>query len=343
MPPKKSSGRKRTYRKRRYYRKRSYRLPAKRSYSRYTKAIANTRSQALLLVDPWLAAHKGVKIPDADSTASIALTITENFVLGMTNNTTGTITGYGAALRIYPVPWTKNDTLADGELTLAGFFNAADPIDWAATAVQSPQWIALDENVSRIRTVNYGVKLSYMGNRDTNRGLATVTLGHSGLTGAPFGPNDVVTMKKSFALGSLNCAVVGRKVSNQAYDYIDVDFSSPSLAEYSTLIENFETVNVFIEGADEDSKVLCELTWNIECLPLHGTLASAVASKPAYNNPKVVSMGHQLEHVIDPISSGGVVGGVMGMMYGGMVGMPTEGAILGGAIGSSIGRGFSNF
>lgn len=249
-------------------------------------AFRQPSQAALLLVHPFYAANKGVKYPDADSSASIPITI--RAVRSIPVDTVGTL--YGGALRVFPAPFMQ--------AAAGAVINAAGEItdyDWStATLNTAADWVAYRANFRAYRVVNFGVKLSYTGNTETDGGRYTIqTFSWGSTTSGPIRPDDTTIWATRGAIKDLKGQVFEpRSLSIERLHYEPVNVATPT-TEIAEFADSWEAIIIAIE-ASSDQPVTAEIVWNLECLPTYDAITSAIASPAAPDQMHVLAQSSNL-------------------------------------------------
>jgi len=295
--------------------------PLRSRNSAMARSFALEKTAAKMLLHPFKGAYKGLKYPDADSSASVPLTIRHIFTITPGDIGSGTATGHAAAVRILPTGDTQipsvianNDA---GDLTVTTW---ADPVRVA-------DWASYDGNFSRYRVINYGIRVMYMGDSETSKGKFSILVHPYGAGTAPLNSNTNVTYMKTLPIKDLKGLVIEpRRISGEALHYEPtVAFGT---AGYVTLEDCWEVCTLFVENASTTSQpVVLELIWNMELLPGNGAVSSAVSSPALPDLPHIMNavstLGAQLDRVISALSEGAkndgpnlmsVIGGIAGSM-----------------------------
>lgn len=314
------------------YKKGGYRtgFKVKSRNSAMSRSFGIEAKAARLLLHPFKGAYKGLKYPDSDSSASVPLTIRHLLTLTPSDtDTSGSASSANAAaIRILPTGdyqlVATQTSSVNGEMLVLTW---TDP-------QRVPDWTTYDGSFSKYRLINYGYKLHYIGNDETNSGKYTIMVHPYGAGTVPLNSNSTVTYSKSGAIKDLRGLIVEpRRISVEAMHYEPVVVFGQT--GYVTLDDAWEMSTLFLEAASTTAQpVAIELIWNFECLPGNGSLSSAVASPALPDLPhimnKVTDLGTNMDRCQPANSSAGQNSG------------PNLAAIIGQAVSMAAGYGLSS-
>lgn len=268
--------------------------------SAMARSFALQKEAASLLLHPFKGAYKGLKYPDADSSASVPITVRHLYTLTPTDMSGGvTQTGSGVALRV----------LASGDyvkpsayVTGAGHEDGTVQVNTWDTAERVPDWTSYDGQFSKYRVVNFGIRCYYIGNDETNAGKVTFQCHPYGAGSAPNTSATTATYSKTVAVKDLKGIIVEpRRMSIEAMHYEAV---TPPGVGWINWDDAWEALTIFYENGNVAGQPLSiEMVWNFECLPGNGVISSGVASPALPNIPHILNQLSTLGATLDRVQA----------------------------------------
>jgi len=252
---------------------------------------ASSRAADMLL-HPFYGAGKGLKYPDADSSASVPITIRTHTTITQINGGSGV---FGGMTRVMPAPvivqYPSATVNTAGNITAAG----------AVAQGRATDWNAYDANFRSYRVVNFGVKVTYIGDSETDGGRYTIACSNYGnSSSAPLLSTQTSLWRKSGAIKDLKGMVIEpRRISIEALHYEPVGTDDNEIAEFA---DSWEMFTIWVENT-KGNPVSLECVWNLECLPFGNDLSSAVATSALLDVPSLMTMvsnkGQQLDRAVN--------------------------------------------
>ena len=300
-----SKAKKRTYRRKAPY---ARRYSSSTGYSRHNRALAllagQRRHQVRLLTEPFYAADRGAKIPDADSSASIPVTVRHTHIITPAN-ATASATAAAAALRIMPnceyVALTSSGSAPSADEFQADVSGKVTASAWGSSSTFKTvtQWQSFRSNFSRVRTVNYGARFTYIGNSDLNSGYITYMLSAGDHTAEPDTSDASVSYRRQERYAEAKADEVRPRRLSSEFEYDD----QTAFDTGASLNGKWEHITCFVEGAALTSTqpLLVEMVWNLECLPGSGTLGALAASEPARQQPSLIKAASDITRNAEPV------------------------------------------
>jgi len=214
------------------------------------------------LTDPFCDAARGSRIPDDDSAPSVPVTLKTVFTLG--TDATGS-----AALKIRPQP---SSTMAP-----ASAISGTTVTTWGPHTAMT-DYTALAASFSQYRMVSYGVRIYPIVAPTAQSGtLRVITMPENSPTGVNLGGGmwEAVT---SVALSEADVHWVGKPQGTTWKEYIPI-----------ANVSDFSHLDILLQGGPAStSTYVVEITMNMECLVVIGSIVSAVAKPGAPSNPRVL-------------------------------------------------------
>lgn len=243
-----------------------------------TPRYGASEKAANMLLHPFYGAGKGLKYPDADSSASVPITIRTHTTITQIDGTSGL---YGGLTRVTPAPMIIQFPSAS--------VNTAGNITAVGTSVdgRATDWNTYDANFRAYRVINFGVKVTYIGDSETDGGRYTIAC-HNYATqdSTPLYSGSTATWKKSGAIKDLKGLVVEpRRISIEALHYEPVGSNADEIAEFH---DSWECFTIWVENT-KGNPVALECVWNLECLPIGNDLSAAVATSALMDVPSLMT------------------------------------------------------
>lgn len=256
-------------------------------------AVANAdhAQYAHALVNPFSAEARGVKLPDDDSTRSVAIQLKWGW--SFHSDTNGRV-----AESVSPEPLAATQ---GGNSIGSGVVNT-----WN-TATSSPNATELSNAFSRFRIVSWGVRLIPLIEPTKQKGyVRVITTPADPTTGAFTTSGGFFEEVHDFPVANCDVHWVSKPIGNGYKAYIPLGDRA-----------SWETVVIYGSGLEPSVNNIfrVEITFNLECEMAIGSITGAISSRAADHNPRVLLAADHARNRVKNTHQGGRPG-VMSRLWG---------------------------
>lgn len=235
------------------------------------------------MVNPWSASARGSKIPDDDSSRSVAITVTDTFSV---------TTNAGGNQAVYIRPCLAGSHALSSSIT--NYVPAWAPAD------NIVDYTAVSGAFSKYRIVSWGYRFITTESALSSKGrVRIITADQTTAVSLAGGLFETVT---DYALSQADIAWVSRPLGVNWKEYIDID-----------AIHSWDYGLILITGANASTYVASiEVVYNLECIVELGTVTGAIATPAADHHPLALTAA---DHVRNKTAHSGNAPSFFGQLW----------------------------